>query len=68
MTIPDCTHPKLIHVVNHEYGGELSTTYKCEHCHQLLTVRITPLTITVTFPHEVTATTSTTGEGKECGS
>jgi hypothetical protein len=31
-------------------------------------VRITPLTITVTFPHEVTATTSTTGEGKECGS
>jgi hypothetical protein len=46
----DCTHPRLVHVVNREFGGSASTTYKCEVCKNLLTVAITPFTIKVKYP------------------
>jgi len=41
--VSDCSHPRLIHVVNYEFGGLESTTYKCEKCNNLLTVAIKPL-------------------------
>ena len=46
-TASPCTHPRLVHVVNIEAGGDQSTTYRCEQCRALLTVAIKPLRITV---------------------
>jgi ribosomal protein L32 len=36
-------HPRLVHVVNLEFGGVKSTTYRCERCKDLFTVTIEPL-------------------------
>ena len=43
----DCTHPRLIHVVNPEMGASASTTYKCQECETPLTVTIKPFEIRV---------------------
>ena len=45
--VNDCTHPRLVHVINVEMGGTASTTYRCEKCNNLLTVDIKPFKIEV---------------------
>lgn len=40
----ECTHARLVHITNIEFGGEKkSTTYKCEGCNNLFTVNLQPL-------------------------
>jgi hypothetical protein len=44
-----CSHPNLVHIINIEFGGEQSTTYRCERCNELLTVAIKSFVIEVSY-------------------
>jgi hypothetical protein len=48
MPAKQCPHPSLVRVVNAEFGGQDSTTYRCDDCRDLLTVSIKPFEIKVT--------------------
>lgn len=47
MTPEDCKHPRLIKLINIEYGGEDSTTYQCVVCNSMLKVQLSPFTLKV---------------------
>ena len=48
----ECGHPHLTKVINPEYGGTASKTYRCDRCGDLFMVTITPFEIKVKFPTE----------------